>query len=97
MLKTYKGRYEYGRLILPEYEQMPDTANIIITILDDDIAADAPTASKGELTPSQIAAQNFLTAMENIRKEDFTAEDMEAFSNLESGEYKLKIDRRTGL
>jgi hypothetical protein len=38
MLRTYKGRYERGRIILPDHEQisMPDIADIIITVLDED-------------------------------------------------------------
>ena len=97
MLKTYRGRYEYGKLVLPKNEQvlMPDTANIIITILDDDIIRGA---SDEKFIPAQRnAAHNFLTAVENIGKEDFTEKDEEAFAKLERGEYKLKIDRRESL
>jgi hypothetical protein len=37
MLKTYRGRYEKGRIILQDQEQnlIPDNVNIIITVLEE--------------------------------------------------------------
>ena len=89
MLKTYKGRYEYGKLIFPGNTQilMPDTADIIITILDE--------TTDGMLSEKQrTVARNFLKAVENIKEEDFTEEDKEAFARWDSGEYRVKFEER---
>jgi len=97
MLRTYKGRYEYGKLVFPEHEQvsMPDTANIIITILEDDINLNKREAGNESLTSAQrTAAQNFLKAMQELRKENFTEEDENAINDLQSGKYKLIFEER---
>ena len=94
MLKTYKGRYEYGKLVFPANEQVliPNTANIIITILEDDIIT-GTSDEKFNLTQQNIA-QNFLNAMRELRKEGFTAEDEAAISELQSGKYKPTFEGR---
>jgi len=42
----------------------------------------------------QTAAQEFLSAVENVNTTDFTPEDKKAFYRLESGEYKIKFEDR---
>ena len=94
MLKTYKGRYEYGKLVFPKHEQvfMPDTANVIVTILDDDITH---KSNDEKLTPAQrTVAQNFLKAMQELREEGFSAEDETAIDDLQSGKYKPTFEGR---
>ena len=97
MLRTYKGRYEYGKLVLqrPEQDLIPDTANIIITFLDDETITHKHQANEEKLSPiQQNAAQNFLLAMQNLRKEGFSPEDEAAINDLQSGKYKPKFEER---
>ena len=100
MLKTYRARYEFGRIIFPKHEQelMPDTANVIITILDDDSAdTHVPDAYQNEekLSESQRAvAHSFLIAMQELRKEGFSEDDEKAIASLQDGEYKPTFEAR---
>ena len=100
MLKTYKVRYEFGKIIFPEHEQalMPDKANVIITILDDDIVdTHVPYVYQYEekLSEAQRAvAYNFLIAMKELRKDGFSDDDDEAIANLQDGEYKPTFKAR---
>jgi len=94
MLKTYRVRYEFGRIIFPEHEQVsiPDTANAIITILDDDTSnIHEPNVQRHDekLSEAQIAvAQNFLVNMRELRKKGFIEEDEKAIASLQNGDYK---------
>ena len=93
MMRTYKGRYEHGKLILPEHERnsIPNTADVIITILDDEMSDNVPEQKQSEkkLTSGQKnVAQKFLVAMQELRKDGFSAEDESAISDLQSGKYK---------
>jgi len=89
MLKTYRVRYEFGRLIFPEHEQvlMPDTANVIITILDDDTSEiREPDVQRHDekLSEAQRAvAHNFLVNMQELRKKGFSEEDDKAIADLQ--------------
>jgi DNA-damage-inducible protein J len=46
------------------------------------------------LNPQQKTAQNFLSAMHNIRSEGFSSEDEAALNDLQSGEYKPSFEGR---
>jgi len=100
MLKTYRVRYEFGRIIFPEHEQalMPDTANVIITILDDDTAdTHVPDVHQHEekLGEAQRAvAHSFLVAMQELRREGFSEDDDKAIVSLQNGEYKPTFEAR---
>ena len=101
MLKTYKVRYEFGRLIFPEHEQalMPDTANVIITILDDDTAdTHVPASNQHDEKLSEAAqravAHSFLIAMQDLRKEGFSEDGEKAIASLQNGEYKPTFEAR---
>ena len=92
MLSAYKGRYENGNFILPEFDKasIPNNTNIIITVLED-------TALKTELmhkTSENLAARNFYTAMLNLRKDGFSMEDEAAIDELQNGKYKLSFEDR---
>ena len=97
MLRTYKGRYEYGKFILPEQALIPDTADIIITVLDDDIISKQKNKDEKLNEEQRAVVEKVLKNLENIRKEDFTEEEIEHFKKLERGDYKLRFDRREGL
>ena len=98
MLRTYRVRYEFGRLIFPEHEQvsMPDTANVIITILDDDnsdIREPDVQQHDEKLSEAQVAvAQNFLMSMQEIRRKGFSNEDDNAIASLQSGDDRKHMD-----
>jgi len=100
MLKTYRGRYEFGRIIFPEHERasMPDTANVIVTILDDNtVDMQVPDAIQQEEQLSEAqrtVAQSFLVAMQELRKKGFSEEDEKAIASLQSGEYKPSFETR---
>ena len=92
MLMAYKGRYENGRFILPELEKasIPDNVNIIITILDEvSLGTQAKPASA-----TQVAARNFLRAMQDLRKNGFAEEDEAAIIDLQNGSYKPSFEER---
>ena len=92
MLRTYKGRYECGRIVFSDQEQvpMPDTADVIITILDEENEeTPKPVESDNRLTAEQQAvALDFLRAVQVLRKSGFEPEDEEAISDFQSGKYK---------
>ena len=74
MLRTYKGRYENGKIILPQHEQdkIPNNAEIIITVLTDDTRERTERLKK--LLAKATEAENELTAgewaeFENIRSQ----------------------------
>ena len=100
MLKTYRVRYEFGRIIFPDHEQalIPDIANVIITILDDDTAdMHIPDAHQHieRLSEAQRAvAHSFLVAMQELRKEGFSEDDERAVASLQDGDYKPTFDAR---
>jgi len=100
MLKTYRVRYEFGRIIFPDHEQalIPDTANVIITILDDDTTdMHVPDTHQHieKLSEAQRAVANsFLIAMQELRKEGFTEDDEKAIASLQNGEYKPTFEAR---
>jgi len=82
MLRTYKGRYENGKFILPEIEKeiIPDNVNIIVTILEDEpkqidrlniiekIFADAQKI-ENELTDEEWAEFEKLRSQTNFSRE----------------------------
>ena len=100
MLKTYRVRYEFGRLIFPEHEQalMPDTANVIITILDDDTSdiheQDLQRHDEKLSKAQRAVAQNFLFSMQELRKVGFSKEDESAIDSLQNGDYKPVFETR---
>jgi len=100
MLKTYRVRYEFGRIIFPEHEQasMPDTANVIITILDDDtpdIHEQDLERHDEKLSEAQIAvAQSFLATMQELRKKGFSEDDEKSIASLQNGDYKPVFEAR---
>jgi len=79
MLRTYKGRYEGGKFILPEIEQglIPDSANIIVTILDEDNKKDDKHIRQVK------AVKKFLTEVQESKNE-LTDEEWKEFENLRS-------------
>jgi len=79
MLRTYKGRYEGGKFILPEIEQglIPDSANIIVTILDEDNKKDDKHIKQVK------AVKKFLTEVQESKNE-LTDEEWKEFENLRS-------------
>ena len=50
--------------------------------------------SDKSIPTQQTAAQEFLSAIENVNTVEFTLEDKEAFERLKNGEYKLKLKNR---
>ena len=92
MLRTYRGRYERGRIILPDHEQvlLPDAADVIITVLNEDgISLIKSGESSDTLSDKQKAvALAFLRAVQGIRNNGFDADDDTAISDLRSGKYK---------
>jgi hypothetical protein len=88
MLAKYEGRIVDGKPMFLEEVLLQENTNI--TILVDLSFSDR----KEKFTPAQKAASQFLSAIENINKEGFSAEDEEVFDNWDRGEYKLLFDRR---
>jgi len=72
MLRTYQGRYENGRVILPEHEQA--LIPIIITVLED--APFIKTTAQQQLE----AFNKFVSGIKTIDDEPLTDE---AFAELE--------------
>ena len=92
MLRAYKGRYENGSFVLPEFDKasIPNNASIIITILEDTSLKSDST----QIPTMRVAAQNFLKAVQDIRKEGFSPEDNAAIDELQSGKYKPVFEER---
>ena len=92
MLRAYRGRYENGCFILPEFEKasIPNNVNIVITILDDV----SPGTQVKSSSTKQIVAQNFLRAMQILRKRGFSEEDNTAINDLQNGKYKPRFEER---
>ena len=92
MLRTYRGRYERGQIILQDHEQvlMPDVADVIITVLNEDgINLIKSGESSDNLSDKQKAvALDFLRAVQGIRNNGFNSDDDAAISDLHSGKYK---------
>ena len=94
MLKTYRGRYEKGKFVFPEFDEvpLPDNVNVIITVLDDaDLKPQGGPVYSDE--DKRKAALKFLEAMEKLEKE-LTDEDHAAIDELQSGKYKPVFEER---
>jgi len=53
-----------------------------------------PSSNEKQTTTQQKAAQNFLSAMQNLRREGFSPEDESAIADLQSGKYKPSFEGR---
>ena len=92
MIKTYAGRYENGRFIIPEIARtdIPDNVRVIITVIDESLLNFDEVFNDTEHT----VAEKFLNTMESLRLGGFSEEDNEAIDALQRGEYKLIFEER---
>ena len=90
----YQGVYKNEQFLLPHSQQnivLPENAEFFITVL----RREMPIKTVDETqTLEQQGALNFLTAVKNVKKENFTTEDIEAFESLERGDYKPAFEER---
>jgi hypothetical protein len=92
MLQAYQGYFQNGRFISLEAPvTIPENVEVYVMVTDRQLSS---KTVRETLTPTQIIAQNFLEAMQTLRKDGFSEEDDAAIADLQSGKYKPVFDRR---
>jgi len=90
MVQAHKGYFQDDGQFVSESLLLKIPTNRQVIILWDDEATD-----NKKLTPTQKkVAENFLSAIKNIRN-DLTAEDKKALDDLENGKYKPIFEDRS--
>ena len=88
---AYDGYFKNGRFYVSgKTIAIPEERRVVITIFDDV----PPESTPDTIANKKEAARNFLTAMKNLRKEGFTAEDDEAINEFQSGAFKMQFEER---
>jgi len=90
-VREYKGYIQNGQVISPEAATLPENAEVVVRTTGQILPF---KSADEELLPEHKAALKFLDSIKELRKEDFTEEDIEAFEGLERGDYKLKFEVR---
>ena len=93
-MQAYEGYVENGQFYpVGRVIYTHERRRAFVTVLDE---PEKPLASDdGKLTAEQrTAAQNFLTAMQDLRKNGFTEEDEAAINDLQNGKYKPVFEER---
>ena len=90
MVQAHKGYFQENGEFMPEslMPKIPKNRQVII-LWDDEATVDKKSTQK-----QREVAQNFLTAIQKIRKK-LTAEDKSALDDLESGKYKPIFEDRS--
>ena len=90
MVQAHKGYFQENGQFYPDslFAKVPINRQVII--LWDDEATESKKLTQGQ----RDVAQNFLTAMQKIRKE-LTAEDKAALDELDNGKYKPIFEDRS--
>lgn len=101
--KAYVGQFIDGQLYSSgEKITIPDGQQVAVTFLGSilgnpresfpaDSQIDSPQSNRSDI---QIAAQNFLDAVQTLRDEGFSPEDEECIRKLQSGMYKPHFEER---
>jgi hypothetical protein len=88
MVMRYAGKIINGQPTFLETVELPENAEITILI-------NSAKPERKTLTSIQReTAKNVLLALENIKKEDFTKEDIESFARWDSGEFRVERKER---
>ena len=92
MVRAYQGYFQNGRFMPFEAVTIPENVEVYVMVTGRDVVLED---KKETLTQAEkTAAENFLKAMQNLRKKGFTQEDEAAINDLQNGKYKPTFDKR---
>ena len=94
MLQAHQGYFQAdGRLILNNsYVQLP--INKKVTIFWEEERMDIDLIKNEKHIPEQTAAQEFLSGIKMLKKENLTTEDLELFAKWDNGEFRVDFEER---
>jgi len=96
-VQSYQGYFKNGQFMSPRAVELPEGVEVFITITGRKISQepieDKPSDSQEkDYTEEQQAAIKFLAATEQINKEGFDSETLEAFERWDNDKFKLDFE-----